>query len=517
MARCPHCDASHPDGTDFCPRTGRPIADVAERMIGRTIAGKYRLIRCIGQGGMGTVFEAEHALIGNRVAVKLLHQPFAERREPVLRLYREARATGAVGHPNIIQVYDVGDTEDGVPFLVMELLEGISLGEHIEERGPLPVGFVIEVGMQLLSALHAAHGAGIIHRDLKSDNIFLVGGDREHPSTKILDFGISKFTAMEDDSLKLTQTGSVLGTPYYMSPEQAAGKKDLDHRIDIFALGVILYESLLGTLPHTASNYNALLIEIITQDVMPFGDLRPDVPEELERSILKAMARDRNRRWESAVEWMGALAEIRERTPAHVLSGAPPPVDHSRGVDRSSLTLDVDGIRTDAGPGTPLEFESKESRRGLGGSARRAIVAAAAAFAVAIAGGLALVLSGLGGDGVSEGEASGAAVGPAADPPAVVAAADDGGAGIGRAGADAGDGEGDSIPDVSTGSADAGAAPPLDDPEAEAEAKARRPAKRRRPRGADGPRESESGAGRGKKGSRGEAAPSLDRPMDNPF
>jgi serine/threonine-protein kinase len=197
------------------------------------------------------------------VAVKMLHEPFAAKREPVQRLYREAQATGAIGHANIIKVHDVGETEEGVPFLVMELLAGESLGEHIERHGPRPLGFVLDVAIQMLSALHAAHQSGIIHRDLKSDNIFLLRSEDESLRIKILDFGISKFSSPDQDGLKLTQTGTLLGTPYYMSPEQASGRSDLDTRIDIYAAGVIVYEALLGVVPHRATNYNALLIEII--------------------------------------------------------------------------------------------------------------------------------------------------------------------------------------------------------------------------------------------------------------
>jgi len=373
MPLCPHCDEIHEEGVDFCPKTGRPIVDIVDRMTGRVIAGKYRLIRAIGQGGMGTIFEAEHTMIGNHVAVKLLHQPFAERREPVQRLYREAKATGAVGHPNIIKVHDVGETADGVPFLVMELLHGESLGEKIEREGPQTLGFVFEVGSQLLSALNAAHRAGIIHRDLKSDNIFLMERDDGGIEVKILDFGISKFISPDMENLKLTQTGSVLGTPYYMSPEQASGKKDLDERIDIYSAGVILYEALVGTIPHTASNYNALLIEILTEDVKPFRWIRPDVPEDLEAAILRALSRAKEERWRGALDFLEALGASRRAMEEGDVWKEPVYRRDLSIADRDSKTMDINDVSLEELEDVPMAFETggKTTWKKIASSPRR--------------------------------------------------------------------------------------------------------------------------------------------------
>ncbi|MCP4678610.1 MAG: serine/threonine protein kinase [Deltaproteobacteria bacterium] len=384
MAHCPHCDSSHAEGTDYCPRTGRPIADVATRMIGRTIAGKYKLTKCIGQGGMGTIFEAEHNVIGSKMAMKLLHEPFATSREPVQRLYREARATGTIGHPNIIQVFDVGETAEGTPFLVMELLRGESLGDHLETNGPRPLGFVLDVGVQILSALHAAHSAGIIHRDLKSDNVFLTETAKGKPhQTKLLDFGVSKFILQGEDLLKLTQTGSILGTPYYMSPEQASGMKDLDFRLDIYAAGVILYEMLTGAVPHKATNYNALLMEIISSDVRPFAWQRPDVPPELEAAVLKAMSRDRQNRWEHALDLMDELNRIRDHLsiqqlndPASVIQG-----NNSVRVNRNAKTIDSSETLLSEEPDTPFFVETDAEMPVPRASPRKRIFALGGALA----------------------------------------------------------------------------------------------------------------------------------------
>jgi eukaryotic-like serine/threonine-protein kinase len=384
MAYCVHCDEEHGEGVDFCPKTGRPIIDVVERLLGRTIAGRYKLTRCIGQGGMGTIFEAEHTLIGSKVAVKLLHETFAAQREPVQRLYREARATGAIGHPNIIKVHDVGETSEGVPFLVMELLEGESLGAHIERTGPLPIKFVFDVAEQMLSALNAAHGAGIIHRDLKSDNVFLPRAGSDRPVIKILDFGISKFIDPEAENLKLTQTGSVLGTPYYMSPEQASGKKDLDHRIDLYSAGIILYECLVGAIPHTASNYNALLIQIITQDVKPFRRIRPDVPEALEAAVLRSLSRRREDRWQTAVDFSEAILAIRRSLPFEVLHGAPIVQRESRPADRDSSTVDIGDVLLKSKSETPLAFESRPPPEPPRSRSRRIAAGFVASFVVVL-------------------------------------------------------------------------------------------------------------------------------------
>jgi serine/threonine protein kinase len=385
MAYCIHCDEEHGDGVDFCPKTGRPIADVMQRMVGRTIAGRYKLVKCIGQGGMGTIFEAEHTLIGSKVAVKLLHEAFAEQREPVQRLYREARATGAIGHPNIIKVHDVGETSEGVPFLVMELLEGVSLGDHIERHGPQPIWFVLDVAEQMLSALHAAHEAGIIHRDLKSDNVFLLRDEEGALKIKILDFGISKFIDPDFENLKLTQTGSVLGTPYYMSPEQASGKKDLDRRIDIYSAGVILYEALVGAIPHSASNYNALLIQIITQDVKSFRHIRPDVPHILEAAILRALARRRDDRWPTAMDFMEAIIAMRRSLPYDVLHGEPLVNRDDRPVDRNSSTMDLGDVLLQSKVETPLAFENEGPRGARLRSRRRIALGFLGSIALVIA------------------------------------------------------------------------------------------------------------------------------------
>jgi serine/threonine-protein kinase len=270
--------------------------------VGKVIAKKYRLVRMIGEGGMGQVFEAIYERLGKRVAIKILHPEYALKEMVTARFEREARAAGLIGHPGIIDIYDIGSTDDGNPFLIMEFLQGQSLSELLDQKFQLDVKTTVGIACQVLSALVAAHDAGVVHRDLKPENIFLNDTQRTTPEVKLLDFGISKF--IEDElgsaSTRLTKTGTVLGTPLYMSPEQARGESRLDHRVDIYAMGVILYECLTGNLPFTGHNYNDLLINIVTQTPMEPSALVDSIPKNLERIILRAMDREPENRFPSA-------------------------------------------------------------------------------------------------------------------------------------------------------------------------------------------------------------------------
>ncbi len=275
---------------------------------GIVLDGKYELIRKIGEGGMGSVYEANHKLIGRKLAVKFLHPQYASSEEVVTRFQREAQAAAQIGHENIIEVTDMGTDDDDSPYLVMEFLKGCDVKQLIEAEGVQPPKRAAHIMVQALSALQAAHDVGIIHRDLKPENIYLIekGGNPDY--VKLLDFGISKFRALETDGVKgLTQTGTVLGTPHYMSPEQARGEQDLTPRSDIYAMGIILYQMLTGELPFDAPNYNALLIKILTEEPDPPNHLNPDIPEDLVQTIETAMARNPQDRFESCDDFRGHL------------------------------------------------------------------------------------------------------------------------------------------------------------------------------------------------------------------
>jgi len=214
------------------------------------LQGRYRIIRPLGVGGMGAVYEAEHVKIEKRVVVKCLHPELARREIVVKRFHREALAAAQIGHENIIDVSDLGQLDDGSVFMVMEYLEGCDFAELIYREGPQPIGRVAHIMTQICEALAAAHEKGIVHRDLKPENIFITDRHKDSFFVKVIDFGISKFVdAANLASGKLTKTGVLIGTPWYMSPEQIDGNLDIDHRTDIYALGVILYNALTGRHP----------------------------------------------------------------------------------------------------------------------------------------------------------------------------------------------------------------------------------------------------------------------------
>jgi serine/threonine-protein kinase len=258
---------------------------------------------------MGAVYKGRHVVIGKTVAVKFLHQEFAKNKEVVQRFYREAQAAAAIGHGSIIDVMDVGISPDNEPYLVMEYLEGENLGSMLQRAGPLGIEAACGVMEPVLLALQAAHQKGIIHRDLKPDNIFLVHRESESPKVKLIDFGISKFSEGLQGE-KLTQTGSVMGTPAYMSPEQARGESDLDHRSDVYSMGVILYEMLTGKLPFSGDNFTAIIINILTADPLPPGQAFAAFPQEAEAMLLRSLVKNPDGRYQTAIEFLEALKPV---------------------------------------------------------------------------------------------------------------------------------------------------------------------------------------------------------------
>jgi serine/threonine-protein kinase len=274
---------------------------------GAELEGRYRILRKLGEGGMGTVFEAEHTALGKRIAVKMLHAHVAKLPDAVRRFAREARAAAEIGHPNIVEVFDTG-THLGEPFLVMELLRGETLAERLSRPEAVACAEACRVLGCVLSALASAHAKGIIHRDLKPENVFLTDG-LGAPGVKLLDFGISKFRRSGATLEQTTQEGVPLGTPAYMAPEQWMGRRDIDHRADLFAVGVMLYELLTGGLPYEGANQAELFLEIVRGTSVPEAPsaLEPDVPAALDAVLLRALERDPARRFTSAREFLDAL------------------------------------------------------------------------------------------------------------------------------------------------------------------------------------------------------------------
>ena len=271
---------------------------------GTMLDDKYRIDRLLAVGGMGAVYAGTHVGLRKRVAIKVLN-PAVRSPELIERFHREAITASQIGHEGIAQTTDLGTSLEGEPFLVMELLEGESLSARIRAAAPLPIEDVAELGCAILSPLAAAHAAGIVHRDLKPDNVFLVRLSRGE-MVKLLDFGISRAT-QGGDELRLTTTGLVLGTPYYMSPEQARGETSVTLAADLYAFGVILYEMLIGHVPIHADNYNQLMYRVMMGDFVPPRQLRQDLPVELEALILQAMALDPAARPASADQLEQAL------------------------------------------------------------------------------------------------------------------------------------------------------------------------------------------------------------------
>ncbi|MBN1771633.1 MAG: serine/threonine protein kinase [Deltaproteobacteria bacterium] len=364
----------------------------------RLLEGKYRLLRRVGAGGMGEVWEAEDQRLHRRLAVKLLAQELAADPVAVSRFHQEAEAAGRIGHDNICEVIDLGTTEDGVPFLVMPLLRGLPLGELLEQAGRLPPARATDIVAQTLDALTAAHAAGIVHRDLKPDNLFVTRvGDRED-FVKILDFGISKVLGdptLGGRSPTLTRTGSVVGTPAYMAPEQARGVKDIDPRVDVYATGVILYEMLTGRRPFEGDTFNEVLWKIWNDPVTAPRALCPELPVALEAVVLRAMARDREDRYGSAREFRDEL----QRALAAARRGEDRPPEQQRTVESPPLGLPTTPalpLKPAAPTLTPsagtLESELPTVPRGR--SARVAVVIAAGAAVLAVGGYLLWALAG---------------------------------------------------------------------------------------------------------------------------
>jgi serine/threonine protein kinase len=312
------------------------LEDESRKFIGRELGGKYRLSKLLGVGGMGAVFEAEHVILHHKVAVKILHAVYSTVPEAVERFVREAQTASAIGHPNIIKAIDFGTEEDNTTYIVLELLHGKSLEQLLAEKRTLSPNRSISIILQVLSALHAAHSKGILHRDLKPDNIFMAVDDRDRQEVKLLDFGVAKFmnTDQKDDSLSLTKTGTVLGTPYYLSPEQARGRKEIDERIDIWSAGVILYEILSGELPFDGDNYNEIMGKILLEEPEPLVKLAPDTPPLLIKVVEKAMTKDVDARYRYVSEMITDLIPLHDNadddmtttaTRALMSSIAPPP------------------------------------------------------------------------------------------------------------------------------------------------------------------------------------------------
>ncbi|HLE42822.1 MAG TPA: serine/threonine-protein kinase, partial [Methylomirabilota bacterium] len=308
--RCPRCRKTFDQAGQFCPDDGAPLSagNPLDPAIAAALAADYRILDWLGAGGMGTVFLAEQIRVGNRkVALKVLHRRFSEDEEFITRFENEAASTGRINHPNVITIYESKQAADRTLYIAMELVEGESLTEHLRKRGRLPLGEVVEVVSQCCKALQAAHRLGIIHRDIKPDNIMLTRDMDGGLLVKILDFGIAKLK----DSSGHTVTGSVLGTPAYMSYEQASGlsSEKLDGRSDIYSLGLVTYTMLAGHPPFRSDTPVGYITKHLSEAPVPLRDLRPELPAPAEVAVMKALEKDREKRFQAAADFAGALRE----------------------------------------------------------------------------------------------------------------------------------------------------------------------------------------------------------------
>ncbi len=297
--------------------------------VGQIIDSKYRIIRLLGEGGMGAVYEGQNVRIGHRVAIKVLHSSIATRGDVLQRFEREAQAASKIGSDHIVEVYDLGELPDGARYMVMEYLEGENLSARVQKSLRMTAAEVAPMMLELLDGLGAAHAAGIVHRDLKPDNIFLVRNKKTGKDfVKIVDFGVSKFSqGSADAAMSMTSTGAVIGTPYYMSPEQAKGSKHTDHRSDLYSVGVVLFECVTGQVPFQADTFNELMFKIVLEPPPDPEALAQGLDPRFSAIIKKAMTRDPAARYQDAAAFQQALADWMASAglAANTLALAPPP------------------------------------------------------------------------------------------------------------------------------------------------------------------------------------------------
>lgn len=294
------------------------MAEGKPDLVGTTLGKKFLVRRLIGEGGMGAVYEVEHVFTKRVGALKLLHKSFASVPDVVERFVREASAAGRIENPHIVETIDAGELETGEPYMFMELLSGSPVSELIQRRRQLRFDEALEIVIQSAQALAAAHAVDIVHRDIKPENLFVCQGDQAF--VKLLDFGISKFAPHHTGDHRLTSEGTQMGTPYYMSPEQVVGRRDVDARTDIYSLGVVLYECVAGRVPFDAETLPALSVLIHQGKYTPLSQLRPDTPESFDSVLAKAIAVDPKDRYQTMQSFGEALLGL---TKHQALSFAP--------------------------------------------------------------------------------------------------------------------------------------------------------------------------------------------------
>jgi serine/threonine protein kinase len=288
-----------------------PRASSTPDLVGSVLADRYRVLRKLGEGGMGSVYLAEHTTINKRLAIKVLSSEYSHKQDLVDRFLQEARAASMIEQENVVEITDFGSTPQGSVFFVMEYLNGEDLSRTIKKEGPLPWSRVKPIMMQICTALASAHDAGIIHRDMKPENCYRITRGANSDFIKVLDFGIAKVTSDDGDGSGkgLTRTGMIFGTPEYMSPEQAKGER-VDHRVDIYAVGVIMYEMMTGVPPYSRGDHMAVMYQHVQGKARQPKEVNPNLPEGLSELIMKAMAVDKAKRFQTMEELRAALQKF---------------------------------------------------------------------------------------------------------------------------------------------------------------------------------------------------------------
>lgn len=319
---------------------------------------KYRLIRKLGEGGMGVVYAALDTEVEEEVAIKVLTADSADSDDSVRRFYREAKAASAVDHPGVVEVFDFGHAEDGSPYLVMELLEGYTLEKVLKRASAsFDIEAAVQLAIEVLQVLAVVHQEKVVHRDLKPENIFIHRKAGDRSLIKVLDFGASKFADREESETQLTSMGTIIGSVYYMAPEQALGREDVDHRADLWAVGVVLYRLLTGALPFYGKETVRVLEEILIDEPRPLRLLRPEVPEKLSRVVARAMAKDREDRYQDANEFIMDLVLSLER-PTPLDTDSPLEVIELADEDLEPLT-NREALQLLPKPAPPKRFEER--------------------------------------------------------------------------------------------------------------------------------------------------------------
>lgn len=351
MKICPKCLARYDDEQDFCSEDGTElrhihVEDADDKMLGRVLDGRWLIEEKIGEGGMGAVYRGQQTSVGRKVAVKTLRGALADTEEYVERFFREANVASTLNHPHCVTIYDFGqDKTDHVLYLAMEFLEGRELGDVLHQ-GALPLRDALTIGIQVCSALAAAHQSNVVHRDLKPDNIFLVAVPGGEIFVKVLDYGIAK--NLDAESSTVTRTGQIFGTPAYMSPEQCQSA-DVDPRSDLYSLGVILYELVSGRPPFGGETPLKTLLAHVNTEAKPPSKMGVMVPEGVESIIMRLLAKDPDERFQAALDVRAALEAELDALPDDALDVVPTQQMSPEEADSLAQTLPFESLAADGG------------------------------------------------------------------------------------------------------------------------------------------------------------------------